>query len=282
MKILTIDLEDWFHILAHEETSGPANWEKFESRVERNTDWLLSQLARYNQPATFFCLGWIARRYPALINKISEAGYEIACHSMNHQLVYEQSPEEFRKDLAESMDLLQQTTGKKIISYRAPGFSNSEKTNWVFEILGEMGIQNDCSVFPAARNHGGYKNFSTAKPCLISRNGIQLREFPIRPATIAGKDIIYSGGGYFRFLPYFVISSLMKKSEYVMTYFHPRDFDADQPVLGSLPIMRKFMSYVGLKTSGKKFERLLSEFVFTNVEKASTEIDWSRVRNIEL
>src|SRR3954468_14012319 len=99
MKILTIDLEDWFHILAHEKTSGPVHWENFESRVEANTDWLLQQLSHFNQPATFFCLGWIAKKYPGLIKKISDAGYEIACHSMNHQLLYEQSRDQFQQDL---------------------------------------------------------------------------------------------------------------------------------------------------------------------------------------
>ena len=125
MKILTIDLEDWFHILAHEETSAPVHWEKFEPRVEANTDWLLQQLSGFKQPATFFCLGWIAKKYPGVIRKISDAGYEIACHSMNHQLVFDQSPAEFKKDLNECIDLLQQTTGKKILTYRAPGFSVS-------------------------------------------------------------------------------------------------------------------------------------------------------------
>ena len=282
MKILTIDLEDWFHILAHEQTSTPVHWEKFESRVEANTEWLLGQLARFTQPATFFCLGWIAKKYPLLVKKISEAGHEIACHSMNHQLVFEQSPEQFRNDLHESMDILQQVTGKKIISYRAPGFSVSEKTRWIFEILAGAGIENDCSVFPAGRNHGGYINFPFVNPCIISVNGIQLKEFPINPATFAGQKIIYSGGGYFRLLPYALISGVVRKSDYVMTYFHPRDFDAGQPVIKSLPVKRKFMSYNGLKTSRRKFEKLLSEFAFTNVERAAIQVDWNKADSIAL
>jgi len=282
MMILTIDLEDWFHILAHEQTASPLHWEKFESRVEANTDRLLNQLSRFNQPATFFCLGWIAKKYPLLIKKISTAGYEIACHSMNHQLVFEQSPEQFRKDLVESIDILQQITGKKVLSYRAPGFSVSEKTKWIFEILAESGIENDCSIFPAERNHGGYKNFSSTKPCLISINGIQLREFPINPTTIAGKKIIYSGGGYFRLFPYSIIRQLMRKSDYVMTYFHPRDFDPGQPMIDSLPLKRKFMSYMGLKNAGIKFEKLLGEFTFTNVENAALLYEWNKAEKVEL
>jgi len=282
MKILTIDLEDWFHILAHDQTASPKQWEKFESRVEANTAWLLEQLSKNNQPATFFCLGWIAQKYPALIRKISEAGYEIGCHSMNHQLVYEQTPADFRDDLLQSMGILQQITGKKIVSYRAPGFSVSEKTKWIFETLVELGIKNDCSIFTAERNHGGYKNFSSQKPCLLSVNGIQLREFPISPTSIFGMKIIYSGGGYFRLLPYSLISNMMRKSDYVMTYFHPRDFDAGQPVIESLPLKRRFMSYTGLKTSRAKFIKLLNEFEFTSIEKAALVIDWNGVKKVEL
>ena len=282
MKILTIDLEDWFHILAHEQTSSPSHWEKYESRVEANTDWLLQQLSSFNQPATFFCLGWIAKKFPALIRKISEAGYEIGCHSMNHQLLFKQTPEQFRDDLLQSIGILQQITGKKIKSYRAPGFSVSEKTTWVFETITELGIENDCSIFTAERNHGGYRNFPSQTPCLLSVNGMLLREFPISPVSFLGKKVIYSGGGYFRLLPYPLISRMMRKSSYVMTYFHPRDFDAGQPILESLPLKRKFMSYAGLKTSRSKFIKLLKEFRFINVEQAALQVDWNTVKKVEL
>ena len=201
---------------------------------------------------------------------------------MNHQLVFEQDREQFRNDLVESIDILGQITGKKISTYRAPGFSVSEKTKWIFEILIECGIENDCSIFPAKRNHGGFESFPSLLPCLLSVNGSYLKEFPINPYTIAGRKIIFSGGGYFRLLPYPVISRLMKKTPYVMTYFHPRDFDARQPMIESLPLKRKFMSYTGLKTSGLKFRKLLNEFSFTNVEKAAAGIDWNNMKRINL
>lgn len=282
MKILTIDLEDWFHILAHDATASPSHWENFESRVERNSDWILEQLSKYNQPATFFSLGWIAQKYPALIRKISAEGYEIACHSMNHQLVYEQTHEQFRSDLTQSIDILQQLTGKKIKSYRAPGFSISEKTKWIFEILVEAGIENDCSIFPAERNHGGFGNFPSAEPCLLSLNGKTLRAFPMSLGAVLRKRIVFSGGGYFRLLPYSMIKRMMKSSGYVMTYFHPRDFDAGQPMIESLPLKRKFMSYVGLRSSGAKFIELLNDFKFTNVEKAVLQIDWNAVKKVDI
>ena len=113
MNILTIDLEDWFHILAHDQTARPMQWEKFESRVERNTDWILEQLSNAGYRATFFCLGWIAERHPDLIRKIAAQDHEIACHSMNHQLIFEQTKGSFEKDLIECLRLLEDISGKK-------------------------------------------------------------------------------------------------------------------------------------------------------------------------
>ncbi|MCX6275961.1 MAG: polysaccharide deacetylase family protein [Bacteroidetes bacterium] len=275
MKIITIDLEDWFHILDHDETAGPQQWEKFESRVERNTDRILEWLNRSGHKATFFCLGWIAARHPKLIRKIAAEGHEIGCHSMNHQLVYKQSRDLFSDDLIESIKGLEDILGKKVKTYRAPGFSVTEKTRWVFDVLLECGIENDCSVFPASRNHGGFPDFRQRQPCQIEVKGKLLKEFPMSMASFPFGNIVFSGGGYFRLLPYPAIKLLMKRSEYVMTYFHPRDFDHDQPVISSLPLKRRLMSYIGLKTAGKKFEMLLQDFQFINVERAAAEIDWT-------
>ena len=269
MRILTIDLEDWFHILDHDATAQPDQWEKFESRVERNTERILEMLVLANRKATFFCLGWIAARHPKLIRKIADAGHEIACHSMNHTLVYKMNPVQFKTDLTESLSVLSGITGKKILTYRAPGFSVTENTKWVFEILAETGIENDCSVFPAYRNHGGYPQFPSQRPCLIGVNGAVITEFPMSTGKILGKTIVYSGGGYFRLLPWSFIRSQLLRSEYVMTYFHPRDFDPHQPVLSSLPLKRRWMSYTGLKGAEDKFRKLLSQFAFMTVKDAA-------------
>jgi polysaccharide deacetylase family protein (PEP-CTERM system associated) len=278
MNILTIDLEDWFHILAHDETSHPGQWEKFESRVGRNTEWILEKLALHQHSATFFCLGWIALKFPSLIKMIVKQGHEIASHSMNHQLVYEQTPQEFRSDLQMSLRLLEDLTGEKVKTYRAPGFSLTENSKWVFDILIENGIEVDCSIFPARRNHGGYPDFSSRRPCLVSINGKTIKEFPM---SLAGR-LPFSGGGYFRVLPYPIIRSLMKKSEYVMTYFHPRDFDPDQAVIPSLSLKRRFMSYAGLGSSKRKWELLLREFRFLNVRNAVHQISWNEAAVVSL
>ncbi len=280
MNILTIDLEDWFHILDHDKTASPEHWKKFESRVESNADRILEQLELAGTHATFFCLGWIAEKYPALIRRIVSCGHEIACHSMNHQLVFNQSVNEFGDDLKRSIDLLQDISGKKIDTYRAPGFSVSENTKWVFEVLVECGIKIDCSIFPARRNHGGYAQFPNRKPCVISVNGNTIKEFPMSLVHGPFGAMAFSGGGYFRFLPYPVIRYFFNRSGYVMTYFHPRDFDAAQPVLTSLPLKRKMMSYVGLKGAKEKFTRLLKEFSFINVGEAVHQVHWNEVPKV--
>ena len=273
MNILTIDLEDWFHILDHPATERPEQWSGFESRLESNVDRLLDLLEEHQQQATWFCLGWIAKQYPAIVKKVA-AKHEIACHSDVHQLVYTQSPSAFKEDTLTVMKRLEDLCGKKMNAYRASGFSITEETSWAFDILKECGITVDCSVFPASRNHGGFQKFGTAQPCRISVGGTFLKEFPLNTVRLMGKEIVFSGGGYFRALPYAYIHSQMKKSEYVMTYFHPRDFDPQQPVLQTLPFKRKLMSYVGLKGALPKFKKLLSDHSFVDVRTAEQQVKW--------
>ena len=141
MKILTFDIEDWFHVLDNPETSSPASWQKMPSRLEAGVARLLSLLSDTNQPATFFCLGWVAEKYPSVIKKIVTSGYHLATHSHTHQLAYDQSKTQFEEDLRRSIDTLQQVSGKKIDTYRAPGFSITTKNLWAFEILHRHGIE---------------------------------------------------------------------------------------------------------------------------------------------
>jgi polysaccharide deacetylase family protein (PEP-CTERM system associated) len=199
-----------------------------------------------------------------------------------HQLVYSQSPNEFKQDLAYSIHLLEDLTGEKVKYFRAPGFSITEKNLWSFEIIHELGIEIDCSIFPANRAHGGIPNFGFAKPSRISYNGISLKELPINTKSFLGLQIVYSGGGYFRLVPYPLIKKWTAESDYVMSYFHPRDFDPDQPRIKELALDRKFKSYVGLKRAEKKLNRWLKEFKFIDIKTANNLIDWDNVRNVAL
>ena len=280
MNILTFDIEEWFHILDNSSTKTINEWSHFESRIHANLDRILLLLEKADQRATFFCLSWIAETYPEIIRQIVDRGYEIGSHTRMHQLVYEQTPEEFRNDVEHSIKTLEDISGKKVKYFRAPGFSITEQTKWALEILVELGIQIDSSIFPAQRSHGGFPSYKEPYPSIIKYNGIEIKELPINYVSILGEPVIFSGGGYFRLFPYAVVKHWTKNSNYVMTYLHPRDFDPGQPVIRDLNMLRKFKSYVGLKSSANKFIRWQNDFKFIDIQTADKIIDWDNVPKI--
>ena len=282
MNILTFDIEEWFHILDNDSTKTEKEWSNYEYRLDANMDRIFELLERKNQKATFFCLGWVAREFPHILKKIDEMGFEIATHSDTHQLAYEQSKDEFKTDLESSIKSIEDTIGKKVSIYRAPGFSIKEENKWVFEELAKHGIEIDCSIFPAARSHGGFASFGHAEPSIIEIGGIKLKEFPINLFKFGNKNLIFSGGGYFRIFPYPMIKYMMKRSDYVMTYFHPRDFDPDQPIIEELSAARKFKSYVGLSSAFGKLERMIDDFEFVDVNQANQITQWEKVKIVKL
>jgi polysaccharide deacetylase family protein (PEP-CTERM system associated) len=282
MNILTFDIEEWFHLLDHPGTRTESDWAKFPVRIHENMDRILAMLAQNNQSATFFCLGWVARKYPEVIRQISDAGYEIATHSDLHQLAYQQNRNQFSEDLSRSIQSLESLIGKKIRAYRAPGFSLKEENKWVFDELLKNGIEIDCSIFPAKRAHGGFENFGQQEPCWVEMNGVRLKEFPINVSSVVNFPLIFSGGGYFRLLPTWVLDQLWKDQKYVMTYFHPRDFDAGQPMIQDLSYTRKFKSYYGLSSAMGKLEFLIKKYPFVDLATAEKEINWEEARVVRL
>jgi polysaccharide deacetylase family protein (PEP-CTERM system associated) len=280
MNILTFDIEDWFHILDNDSTKTAVEWQHYESRIYANMERIFNVLEKTGTKATFFCLGWIVEKYPDVIKEIINRGYEVGTHTTMHQLVYEQNPKVFANDLERSVKALEDITGQKVRYFRAPGFSVREDSRWVFDILASQGIEIDCSIFPATRAHGGFPSYKAISPAIIQYDGVKLKEFPISYTTFLGKPFIYSGGGYFRLLPYTLIRHWAKQSSYLMTYFHPRDFDAKQPMITDLSFNRKFKSYVGLSGAYHKLQKLLNDFEFIDIAAADNLIDWGQVRTI--
>ncbi len=278
MNILTFDLEDWFHLLDHPSTKTEQDWLSFESRFVHNVERVLEILEHKKQKATFFCLGWSARKYPGIINKISRLGHDIASHSDMHQLIYEQSARDFEEDIIRSIRSLEDIIGKKVRAYRAPGFSLNEASIWALEILIRNGIEIDCSIFPARRAHGGFTKHMIQEPLYIEIHGNRIKEFPMNTY----KNIVFSGGGYFRLLPYRLIRFMMLRSQYVMTYFHPKEFDILQPRLEDLSCFRKFKSYYGVASALNKFSMLLHDFEFIDLQTADRLISWNSARTIKL
>ena len=282
MNILTFDVEDWFQILDNESTKDEKQWLNLESRIEQNMEKIFELLKRNNQSATFFCIGWVARKYPQLLRRIAEAGFEIATHSDMHQLAYEFNKDEFRQDLEKSIKSIEDVVGKKVRAYRAPGFSLMQENKWVFEELVKQGIEIDCSVFPAKRAHGGFEEFGYAEPAYIELEGERIKEFPINVYPVLGNNMVFSGGGYFRLFPYALIKFMMKRSDYVMTYLHPRDFDPDQPMIEGLSAVRKFKSYYGLGSSYAKLEKMIEEFKFIDLKEADMTVNWKNAKVIKV
>jgi polysaccharide deacetylase family protein (PEP-CTERM system associated) len=249
MKFITFDIEDWFHILDHPETANPTSWDKFESRIDHGVGLILDLMDKHDLKGTFFCLGWIAEKHPHIIKRIDAAGHHIGTHSYYHQLAYEQTEDEYRKDLSDSIKILSDLTGKTI----------DASNLWAFDVMAEEGIKYDSSVFPANRAHGGLPQFTTDQPCRVTtKKGYEIIELPMNTASLLGQKFVFSGGGYFRLLPEWYLKNLFKSQEYVMTYFHPRDFDAGQPMIPGLSRFRKFKTYHNVNKSYSKLDRLLA------------------------
>tara|TARA_B100001142_G_scaffold117935_1_gene120089 strand:- start:1633 stop:2502 length:870 start_codon:yes stop_codon:yes gene_type:complete len=282
MKILTFDIEDWFHILQRYPDDILDRWNNYEVRIHKGMDRIFQVLEEHDINATFFVVGYIARKHPEIVKKIHELGYEVAAHSDMHKVAYFQSKEEYTKDLSTCINSLQDITGEKVISYRAPGFSIKKENVWAFEVLAELGIKYDSSVFPAPREDGGFADFAESKPSVIEYQGIKIKEFPMSVNTILGNKFTVTGGGYFRFFPYRLIRRMVKNADYTMTYFHPRDFDPKQPTLPGLSLKRKFKSYYNLSKSYIKLKQIVYDFDFIDMREASRIIDWDNVPIVDL
>lgn len=278
MRILTFDIEDWYNCDFIDEN---LNWNRHEVRIYESVDRILELLEKKNTTGTFFCLGWLAENHPDVIRKISDHNHHIGCHSYQHQLSFKFSDAEFLKDTEKAKKLLEDVSGQEVNAFRAPGFSITSQNTQHFNILTQLGFKYDASVFSAAHDYGGLPEFGRAIPSIIETESGIIKEFPMNIHQVFGKNIVFSGGGFFRILPYYLIKKFSIEADYLMTYFHPRDFDAEQPVIQSLPMMRKFKSYVGLKTAFRKFEKYLDDFDFINIEQADQIIDWNKTEKLK-
>jgi len=280
MNVLTFDIEDWYNC---DFITPDFNWDKYEVRIYDGVGRILEELTKRELKATFFCLGWIAEKHPNVIRRIHDHGHHIGCHSYQHELSFRFDRKSFKKDTEKAKNLIEAVIGASINAFRAPGFSITEKNSWAFEVLTELGFEYDCSIFPATHDYGGFARYGKVEPAILDLpNGKQLKEFPISVQSVFGKKWVYSGGGFFRIFPYWLIKYWTSRSAYTMTYFHTRDFDPDQPMIKSLPVMRKFKSYVGLSKAFPKFQRLLNDFDFVSVEGADKLVDWNSARKLKL
>jgi len=330
VNALTIDVEDYFQVHAFSSVIRKEDWDSFESTVEKNTHLILDLLDSCNAPcttrntrqsksykpsaisheldchsnprATFFILGWIAERYPTLVKEIHGRGHEVACHGYAHQCIFNQMQEEFREDVKKSKAILEDLTGEKIIGYRAPTYSITEKTLWALKILSEEGFKYDSSIFPVRHDYYGFpqaprflfiwdlnrscpeiepldpKSRLFSPPSFSTDNGQRttdklphgkLYEFPLSTVRFVGFNIPCSGGGYFRLFPYMLtrklLDSLNNAENPFIFYLHPWELNKDLPEVKGASFLEQFRTRINLQKTEEKLKKLFQDFEFSSL-----------------
>lgn len=292
MNILSFDIEEWYIEKAYF-GGKTSKYDEYDLLLDE----LLSKLAETHLIGTFFCVGKLASDFPHVVKKIAEAGHEIGCHSNTHQWLNKMTYQEAMEDTHSAVEALEQCIGKKVQSYRAPAFSIGGENKWAFEVLAANGITRDASVFPASRDFGGFPEFSNMAPSVVRYNGIELHEYPIATTTLLGKDIAYSGGGYFRFFPYGFIEKEMKGAPYSMTYFHLGDLNPviegvmskmdyeryfNEPGTAKARYLRYVKTNLGVKGNKRKLFKLIECLKFCSIKDAEFQTDWSKAPVVSL
>lgn len=292
MNLLTFDIEEWFLDYSKDRGTKEKN-DRYDNYLQQ----ILDALDRNQIKATFFCVGEMGRLFPGVIRKIQAQGHEIGCHSNIHTWLNKMTEAECREDTHCAVDSLEQCIGEKVRSYRAPAFSIGEKNKWAFEILAENGIERDASIFPAARSFGGFAHFGQKTPCIVDYNEIRIKEFPICTTKVLGKEMAYSGGGYFRFFPLGFVEKEMKKSPYAMCYFHIGDLVPESHGLQSKAeyeayfkekgtLKARYTRYIkgnlGKKNALSKMMKLIDDMDFINLTQANEQIDWNASQIVKL
>lgn len=272
MNILTFDIEPWY---CHDVESGNKDWQNLELRLQDRVDLILDSLAERDLKATFFVLGWLAEHHSTIIKQIANAGHQIGCHTYQHDLLTGFTKNQFYEDTRKAKFLIEDAIGKEITAFRAPAFSITKDNLYTFEVLGKLGFKEDCSIFPAIRDYGGMPEYGASEPRIIDYQGYQFKEFPINPANILGRNVVFSGGGYFRLFPYGLIKKLTEMQDYTMTYFHPSDFDPGQPDMPHISTRQRIKNKIGLKTAYGKYLKYISDFEFVDLKTAINQIDWN-------
>lgn len=266
LNAFSVDVEDYFQVAALAPAIPRDSWPRRESRVERNTQVLLDLLAERGIRGTFFVLGWIAERHPGLVKRIAAAGHEVASHGFSHQLIYTQSPGEFREETARSKRLLEDLIGAAVIGYRAASFSITGRSLWALDTLIDLGFRYDSSIFPIRHDRYGIPGASPEPGTITAPSGRALAEFPMSAASFLGLNVPVSGGGYFRLLPLGVtlrgLTQINRAHGRPFTfYLHPWEVDPGQPRV-RVGWLSRFRHYTNLERCEPRLKRLLSEFRF--------------------
>ena len=272
VNAFTVDVEDYFHVAALSSAISRDSWATRESRVEANTERLLGLLGDHGVRGTFFVLGWVAERSPALVRRIAAAGHEIACHGFSHRLIYQQARQEFREETARSKACLEDLVGEPVIGYRAASFSVTRESLWALDVLIDLGFRYDSSVFPIRHDLYGLPGARPEPNRLAAPSGRTLVEFPMSAASFLGMPLPVSGGGYFRIFPYWLTRAGLKqineqRRRPFAFYVHPWELDPAQPRV-RVGLFSRFRHYTNLARCEGRLRRVLGEFTFATMRES--------------
>lgn len=261
---ITVDVEEWFHLLECAATPPFESWNSLSQRLPRSMELTLSLLRECSTKATFFWLGWAAQRYPNLVRMCREEGHEVASHGYGHVIAHEVGQRKFRDDVVRAKEIIEDLVGAPVLGFRAPGFGIRSDCLWAFDEIKKAGHLYDSSVFPAAHAHGGLPMASTT-PFHIQTIEGPLLEFPVSVLTLLGRRLSMFGGGYLRACPLPVIkwgaARLKSRGGQLVLYVHPRELDDQSPRLRLGP-KRSFRTYVEVGSTKKKLATLLTSYDF--------------------
>ncbi len=270
---LSVDVEDWFQVGAFETVIDRNDWDGLDRRVEANTDACLAMFAKCGVKATFFTLGWVAQRHPALIRRIVDQGHELASHGWDHVRVFTMTPQAFRDDLARTRTVLEDAGGVAVTGYRAPSFSIDKRTPWAHAVLAEAGYAYSSSVAPIRHDHYGWPEAPRFAFAPVA--GSDLLELPVTTAKLGGRTLAAGGGGFFRLLPYafsrWAVGQVNGEAQPAIIYFHPWEIDPAQPRVANAPLRSKLRHYSNLSAMAGKLERLIGDFSWGRVDEIARE-----------
>ncbi len=266
---LSVDVEDYFQVEALSGVIQPEDWPAWESRVEANVERILTLLAEAHAHATFFTLGWIAERCPAMVRRIVAAGHELASHGSAHRRADRQSPAAFRADIRAAKSLLEDIGGVAVSGYRAPCFSIGTANLWAFDAIAEEGYRYSSSVYPIRHDTYGMPG---APRVPFRLDGSSVLEIPLATAVLFGRTIPCAGGGYFRLFPYALSRRLLRHTEQTerrpcVFYFHPWELDPGQPRVAGLPARSRLRHYLHLDRMEGRLRRLLGDFAWDRIDR---------------
>jgi polysaccharide deacetylase family protein (PEP-CTERM system associated) len=266
---MTVDVEDWFQVQAFANTIARDGWDALESRVQANTERVLELFSAAGVRATFFTLGWVAERNPALIRRIVAGGHELASHGHNHERVQAIGEAAFRADIRSSRAVLEQASGQAVLGYRAPTFSIGARTTpWAHRVLAEEGYRYSSSIFPISHDLYGAAD-APRGPHRPSPDGVV--ELPMTTLRALGRNLPVSGGGWFRLLPYHLFRAGLRRVNGGfhapgIFYFHPWEIDPGQPRVAA-PWRSRFRHYTGIPSMAARIERLLNDFAWGRMDE---------------